>query len=116
MRHRLYQPSQKYKNILVKRHDQSLLGKRIDEIDLSRIESALNLKTHTFKHADCYIRMNGLLVIDIAQKTPVLRVMPNSKNRAITSIENGDPFPFVGMRHTADVKVATGHINAEFEQ
>ena len=83
------------------------VGKRIDKIDLSRIESALNLNPY-IQTADCYIKMNGLLVIDILQKTPVLRVMPNQKSSYYLD-QNGDPFP-LSMRYTADVKVATGYI------
>jgi cell division protein FtsQ len=83
------------------------VGQRIDEIDLSKIESALNQNPY-IQNADCYIRMNGLLVIDIAQKTPVLRVIPLEKPSYYLD-ENGDPFP-LSARHTSDVKVATGHI------
>lgn len=66
------------------------VGKRIDKIDLSRIESALNLNPY-IQTADCYIKMNGLLVIDILQKHPFYGLCL-TKNRVITLIKTATRF------------------------
>lgn len=88
------------------------IGKRIKEIDLSKIEAALN-KNHFVRNADCYFKMDGKLAIEIKQKTAILRVIPDGR-RSYYLDEDGLPFP-LSERHTADVKVATGCITPSLD-
>lgn len=83
------------------------IGKRIKDIDLSKIEAGLN-KNHYIRNADCYFKMDGKMVMEIQQKVPILRVLPDGGTSYYLD-ENGAPFP-LSTQHTADVKVATGRI------
>ena len=83
------------------------LGTSVSQVDLSKIEHALESNPF-IQSSDCYFDMNGTLRMELTQKTPILRVIPNQLT-AYYLDENGRRFPLSTL-YSPKVKVATGFI------
>ncbi len=55
----------------------SILGKPVKDIPISEIENTMS-RYGELKTAEAYISIDGILHIDADQRTPIMRVMPNS--------------------------------------
>ncbi len=84
------------------------MGLPTHKIDLSRMEHSIS-KNPFILRVDCYFGLDGSLKIDLSQRTPILRVQPIGKLGYYLD-EEGKQFPLSPL-YSANVKVATGHIN-----
>lgn len=84
------------------------IGRNWNDIDLTRIESSL-LENDFIEQVDCYAGFDGILHMDITQKTAILRVIPDGKSGYYID-ENGHSFP-LSNKYTPRVLVATGPIH-----
>jgi cell division protein FtsQ len=88
-----------------------LIGKNINEINLEKIETAIN-EYPPIEKAEVYKTINGKLAIDIRQRNPVIRIM-DSKNNNYYIDDNGYIMRTSG-NYTSRVIIANGHIPADF--
>ncbi len=87
----------------------SLLGKRIKDIDLEKIERVVNEIKYVAK-GDVYTTLGGNVEINITQRKPVVRII-NRKNQSFYIDREGIPFP-LGKEYSSRVIVANGNIGA----
>ena len=82
-------------------------GKEMGDVSLLRIKKAVD--SHQFVlHSVCYSRPDGEVVIEVRQKLPVLRVMPE-RGEGYYIDGAGKKIPHVD--YPADVIVVTGNVN-----
>ena len=82
-------------------------GKNLDDIRLSKIKKAVD--GHQFVLSSlCYATPNGDVIIEVDQKLPVMRVMPNAGDGYYVDVK-GNKIPHV--QYPADVVVVTGSVN-----
>lgn len=82
-------------------------GKNMSDVRLGKIKKAVD--GHQFVlNSLCYTTPKGEVVIEVSQKLPVLRVMPNEGEEYYVDA-NGNKIPHV--QYPADVVVVTGFVN-----
>lgn len=82
-------------------------GKNLSDINLVKIKKAVD--SHQFVHSSiCYTRPNGELIIELSQRLPVLRVMPD-KGEQYYIDANANRIQHAS--YPADVIVVTGNVN-----
>lgn len=82
-------------------------GQRLSSINIAQIKQAVD--KHQFVLSSvCYTKPNGELCIEVTQKLPMFRIMPDEGEGYYIDI-NGDKIPHV--QYPADVIVVTGNIN-----
>ncbi len=86
-------------------------GKPMDEIDISQIEAELS-RHSLIENVECFRTASGKIGIEITQRLPILRVMPDKgKDYYIDSKGEIMPLPGGGAAHVA---VATGNVDTTF--
>ncbi|MCC8424125.1 cell division protein FtsQ/DivIB [Mucilaginibacter sp. UR6-11] len=89
----------------------ALIGRKIDQINLHNLEN--RLKANPFiEYAKVYADMDGIIMIEIAQREPILRVM-NQFDQDYYIDKNGLKIP-VSSNFTARVLAANGFIDEPF--
>lgn len=88
----------------------SFPGKKVKEIDISAIEKAIGANPF-IRYSDAYINIDKNLIINIQEKSPVLRIY-NRKSRGFYIDENGNIFP-LSKNYTARVLIANGYIDVD---
>ncbi len=96
--------------ILYKNHD-SLVGKRLSEINLAELENSLN-KIPQVARADVYTSINGKLAIKIKQRNPLFRVI-NLAGQVFYVDREGCAFK-ANPGYTTRVLVANGSITQKY--
>lgn len=86
----------------------TLTGLEVNELDLHYIESALERYPFT-SNADVHLSYDGVLVMEIEEREPIVRIVPQVGNSYYLDI-GGNEFPLSDL-YTADVVVATGNID-----
>ncbi len=86
------------------------LGKRLDSLDLDRIENVLNQKSAISK-TDAYTTPDGMLNVKVWQRTPVVRFQKG--DLGFYSDEMGFLFP-LQSNYALDVPTISGNIPLEF--
>lgn len=94
---------------LLQRKGIHLIGKNFNDIDLSAIENILN-NYPPIEEAAVYKTLRGKVVIDISQRTPVLRII-DANNRSYYIDDKGYIMKLSG-NYTSRVIIANGHIRA----
>ncbi len=79
----------------------------VKDIDNSKIENEIS-KIPFVKEADCYLTLNGRLLININEKKPIIRIF-NNKGQSFYLDNHGDIIP-VSKNYTARVTIANGYI------
>lgn len=90
----------------------SFYGKRVDSLDLCKIEDAI-LKHTAIKAGEVYVKRDSTLNISITQKTPFLRFQNGDNGFYIE--EDGNIFP-LQARHSARVQIIDGNFPVKVEQ
>lgn len=90
-----------------------LIGKNAGELKLNEMESKL-LKNSTIKSAEVYIGMSGVLKIEVTQRNPMFRVMPNGR-RGYYICEDTVKIP-LSDNFTPDLIPATGFVNDKIDR
>ncbi len=85
----------------------SLVGKRIKDINLEKLEKIVNEIKYVAK-GDVYTTLRGNLEITVTQRKPVVRII-NRKNQSFYIDREGVPFP-LGEEYSSRVLVASGNI------
>lgn len=100
-------------DILTLLHDKGvkLVGENIGDIDENKLENLL-LMHPSVKSVNIYSTINGIVKININQRTPVLRII-NNKNESFYIDEQGKIMP-LSTKYSANVLIASGHINLNF--
>jgi len=88
----------------------TISGVDIAQTDLNRIEQAL-ARFPFVRESRVYLNHDQMLFIEVAQRTPIVRVMPE-RGKPHYIDESGNRFPLSDL-YTADVPVATGDIDDE---
>lgn len=86
------------------------LGKRLDSLNLDRIENILNQKSAILK-TDAYTTPDGMLNVKVWQRSPVVRFRKG--DLGFYSDEMGFLFP-LQSNYALDVPTISGHIPLEF--
>jgi cell division protein FtsQ len=94
--------------LLLREEQKKILGTPIDSIDISHLESIVN-QIPCIKKAEIYKTMTGNLVIEVQQRTPIVRVITNNKTSFYID-KDGMAMPLSGT-FSARVMVANGDIN-----
>lgn len=89
-----------------------LLGYPIDSINLNNLENLIN-KNPSIKSSEVYRTINGVLKINIEQRTPIVRII-NFNNESYYIDEQGALMP-LSRNYTARVLVANGDINEPYQ-
>lgn len=92
-------------------HSNTLIGRRIDNIDIHRIEKRLQGNPFV-EAAKVYVDMDGVLTVEINQRKPVMRVI-NRFAQDFYVDQYGLKIPISG-NFTAKVLVANGYIDELF--
>jgi cell division protein FtsQ len=102
---------------LVKKVDNKLVGKTLEEINTDIIEAEVE-KHQAIKKAEVFkvigkdsTSYKGILTIKVKHRLPVVRVMSNSGNYYLDKY--GDKIP-ISTKYSANVLVATGTINEKW--
>jgi cell division protein FtsQ len=85
----------------------SVVGKRLVDIDIEKIESIVNQVKYVAK-GDVYTTLRGNLEINIIQRKPIVRII-NRKNQSFYIDQTGVLFP-LGKEYSARVIIANGNI------
>lgn len=85
----------------------SLVGKKIKDIDLDTIEKIVNEIKYVAK-GDVYTTLSGNVEINIIQRKPVVRII-NRRNQSFYIDQEGVPFP-LGKEYSSRVIIANGNI------
>jgi cell division protein FtsQ len=88
------------------------INQPIDSVKGQKLVTTL-LKNKYIKTANCYKSPKGVVKLEITQRRPILRVMPDEGNEYYID-EEGVQLPT--NDYTAYVVVATGHITKEFSK
>ena len=98
-------------NSLLKQSHGSLVGLKLSEINLEKIER--NIKNNPYiAFATVYADMDGIVHVEIRQRQPILRII-NSSDQDFYIDKNGLKMP-VSPNFTANVLVANGRILEHF--
>lgn len=89
----------------------SLIGRRLENIDIQRLEQKLR-KNPFVESASVYADMDGVLVVEISQRQPMMRII-NINDRNFYVDQHGLKIP-VSLNFTAKVLVANGYIDEPF--
>ncbi len=95
------------KNLLQKKGI-NLIGKNFNDIDLSHLETVLN-NCPPIEKAEAYKTIGGKVVIEIRQRSPVLRVI--DANNASYYIDNKGYVMRLSGNYTSRVIIANGYIH-----
>ncbi|MGL5273184.1 MAG: cell division protein FtsQ/DivIB [Phocaeicola sp.] len=95
---------------LLERKELSPVGKKINEINTQTIEEVL-AEHPLIENVACYRTPSQRIGIQITQRTPIMRIIPNSGNSYYIDIK-GEVMPLANT--PAHVVVATGNITREF--
>ncbi|MBE9466945.1 MAG: hypothetical protein IMY72_01335 [Bacteroidetes bacterium] len=90
-----------------------VLGYPIDSINLANLEDLIN-NNPSIKKSEVYRTINGILKIDIEQRTPIVRII-NFNNESYYIDEQGALMP-LSNNYTARVLVANGDINEPYKR
>jgi len=90
---------------------EQLISKPIESINVNKLEELLSLHP-SVKKANVYRNLNGILEIQISQRTPMLRVINNS-NESYYLDEDGAVMP-LSNKYAAHVLVASGNIREKY--
>ena len=88
----------------------SITNLRVVDINTKTIERSLNRNPY-IQNTDSYITLNGSLLINIEEKTPIIRIY-NKVGNSVYVDNNGDFIP-ISNSHTPRVLIASGYINNE---
>lgn len=66
----------------------SLTGSDLSEINIEKLESIINQKPYVL-NSKVYMSINGILKIDITQRTPIARIQPDTR---LVGIQNYAPY------------------------
>jgi cell division protein FtsQ len=101
---------------MVRSGNQTIIGKRLDEIDTEAIEKMMS-KNGAILKADAYKTIvrdsagfKGAITIKVRHRTPEVRVFSSQGSYYLDKLGNRIP---ASANYAADVPVATGYINAE---
>lgn len=86
------------------------LSQPLDNIKTRRIEEALKAND-LIEQAECYKTISGHVAIKLAQRMPVLRIMPEGEADYFID-QHGDPMP--ARLYAANLPVVTGHVTREY--
>ncbi|MCK5823023.1 MAG: hypothetical protein KAG95_03405 [Bacteroidales bacterium] len=89
-----------------------LLGYPFDSINLAYLEELIN-NNPSIKKSEVYRTINGILKIDIEQRTPIVRII-NFNNESYYIDEQGALMP-LSNNYTARVLVVNGDINEPYQ-
>jgi len=92
----------------LKKEEVTLIGLTVDKLDLHYIERALE-KYPFIKTADVHLSYDGRLMMDIEERNPIIRIIPQVGNSYYLD-DKGKKFPLSSL-YSADVVVATGSID-----
>jgi len=95
------------KNLLQKKGI-NLIGKNFNEIDLSSLENTLN-NCPPIENAEAYKTVGGKLVIEVRQRSPILRVI--DANNVSYYIDNKGYVMRLSGNYTSRVIIANGYIH-----
>ncbi|MCX2575580.1 cell division protein FtsQ/DivIB [Pedobacter sandarakinus] len=94
------------------REDQGvLLGRNLENINIHQIEKKLQANPY-IAFAKVYVDMDGVLHIEVKQRQPIVRIL-NEAGQDFYIDNEGLKMP-ISANFTANVLVATGHINEVF--
>lgn len=83
------------------------VGKKLKDINLSKIKQVV--ESHQFvQSCTCYTQPDGVIVISVTQKLPVLKVMPVGVKEFYTDIKGN---LIKDGNYSADLIVVTGYVN-----
>jgi len=88
--------------------DGGIIGKPLSDVDFSVLEKDIN-KNPYVQHAEVFIDQEQMLVVDIIQKRPIVRVINNDGVSYYIS-ENNDRIP-LSDKFTPHVAIALGNID-----
>ncbi|MEO8933587.1 MAG: hypothetical protein ABI295_04705 [Xanthomarina sp.] len=91
---------------LLIQNTESIKNKPKEGLDLNVLESALNLN-QTIKSAQVYMSVNGLLTVDVEQKTPIARV----RTKTSFYIDDQGSYMPLSSNYTARVPLVSGSID-----
>lgn len=86
------------------------LSQPLDDIKTRRIEEALKAND-LIESAVCYKTISGHVAIRLAQRMPVLRIMPDGEADYFID-QHGEPMP--ARLYTANLPVVTGHVSRDY--
>ncbi len=96
---------------LLERRGIKLIGRSFNEINLSKIESIIN-EYPPVKKAEVYKTANGSIVIDLKQRSPILRIF--DRNNATFYIDESGYLMKTSGNYTSHVIIANGNIGVNF--
>lgn len=88
------------------------IDKRLDSVQGKKIVECL-LKNKYVKHAACYKNPKGVIEIELKQRTPIMRIMPEMGDDYYIDREG---FKLPANEYLAHVVVASGHVTPDFAQ
>ena len=86
------------------------VGKSMDSIDALKIERLLQ-ENPFVKHTTCYKMPGGKVNVIVAQRLPIMRIMPANSSCYYVD-ERGEAMK--PLNYNADLVVATGHVDSTF--
>jgi len=89
-----------------------LIGSPLDQVDLALLESVIE-KHPSVRNAEVYEKIDGILVIDVENRIPVIRIIPENGNDFYIDAE-GEFMP-VSRSSGARVMVANGNIRFKYD-
>lgn len=98
-------------NAMVYHEIDTVVGKPIDEINASKLEHKLN-NHPTISRAEVFKTLKGELVIEVSQRTPILRVF--SKRGDSYYVDSTGKLMPPSSKYTSRVMVANGNISDNF--
>lgn len=96
---------------LVKNKDLYPVGKQMDEVNTLDIQTAI-MANKLVKSAEVYSTSNGSVIVNIYQRSPILRVISDTEGDFYVD-KNREIMP-TSSRFTVYVPIATGDISKEF--
>ena len=88
----------------------SPVGRALDNVDLGKIERALEAK-ELIEKAECYTMLDSIVMVEVKQRIPVVHVI-NSVGENYYVDTHGLPMP--ASIYTRDLLVATGNISRSY--
>ena len=95
--------------LFLKKEKPQYIGEPLDSIDISHIEDVLKAYP-VIKQAEIYKTLEGELMLEVEQRTPIMRVFDKDNNSCYMDIE-GEVMP-LSDKYTARVAIASGNIDA----
>ncbi len=96
--------------LLIKEKKKQIIGEPIDKIDIANLEHTIE-SFPTIKKAEIYKTMEGKLIIEVTQKTPIIRII--GKNGFSFYIDKRGKIMPMAKNYSSRVLLANGNIDTE---